>query len=100
MPDPIQAGFAQYDPGRLWMIATKWKSGSRLVLSGLPETGPLILTHQLASRPDAFRQTLARPSRSDSGRFCTISSVPSFKKSERNWMQDVGSGPVVAACWP
>ena len=52
-----------------------------------------IPAHQLASRPDAFGQTLTWPSRSDPGGFCTIRSVPSLeKKTELKRMQEVGSG--------
>jgi len=45
--------------------------------------GQMIPAHQLASRPDAFGQTLTRPSRSDPGWFCTIWSMPSLEK--QNW---------------
>ena len=72
-PDWIQAGFAQYDPGCLWKNATKSESGK--LVAGccvLPEPGPMILSHQIASGPDAFGQNLTRPSRSDPGQFCAL----------------------------
>ena len=49
----------------------KRETGSGPVAS-CQKPGPMIPAHQLASRPDAFRQTLTRPSRSDPGRVCTI----------------------------
>ena len=52
----------------------------------------MIPTHQFASRPDAFGQTLTRPSRSDPGRFCVIWSMPSSEK--RSWNGCGKSDPV------
>ena len=45
----------------------------------LPESGQMILAHQLASSPDAFCQHLTRPVTLDQGQFCTILSRPSLK---------------------
>ena len=61
-PNWIQAGFAQYDLGRLWKNATESESGKLEVGQKL---SLMIPAHQIASRPDAFGQTLTRPSRSD-----------------------------------
>ena len=49
----------------------KPETGSGRVAS-CQKPGPTIPAHRLASRPDAFGQTLTRPSRSDPGRFCTV----------------------------
>ena len=82
----------------------KWETGSGLVAS-CQKLGQVILAHQLASRPDVFGQTLTRPSRSGSGRFCAIRSMPSLEK--RNWIgcgksdpAYIWSGPILAARWP
>ena len=39
-----------------------------------PDPGRMILAHRLASRPDAFGQTLTRPFRSDPGRMREVGS--------------------------
>ena len=44
----------------------KWETGSGLV-AFCQKPGQMIPVHQLASRPDAYGQTLTRPSRSDPG---------------------------------
>ena len=48
----------------------------------------MILAHQPAFRPDESSQTLARLSRSDPGRFCTIWPIPSLEKTELKRMRD------------
>ena len=63
-------------------LVSKSGTGSGPVAS-CQKPGQMILAHQLASGPDAFDQTLTRPSRSDPGRFCTIWSTPSLEK--RSW---------------
>ena len=81
----------------------KWETSSRLVAS-CPKPGPMIPAHQLAFRPDKLSQTLARPSRSDLGWFCTVWPVPSSEKNgtekdagSRIW--HIWSGPVLAVRW-
>ena len=49
----------------------KWETGSGPVAS-CQKPGQMIPAHRLVPRPDVFGQTLTRPSRSDTGRFCTI----------------------------
>ena len=54
-------------------------------------------TGSVASGPDAFGQTLTRPSRSDLSQFSTIWSMPCHLwKTELKWMWEVGSG----ICYP
>ena len=61
----------------------KGKTGSGPVVS-CQKPGLMIPAHRLAYRPDAFHQTLTRPTRSDLGWFCTVRSMPSLVK--RNWI--------------
>ena len=60
----------------------KWETGSGPV-AYCQKPGQMIPAHQLASRPDAFGQTLTRPSWSDPGRFYTIHAF--FGKKRRGW---------------
>ena len=57
----------------------KWETGSGPVDS-CQKPGPVMPAHQLAFRPDECSQTLARPSRSDPGRFCIVWPMPSLEK--------------------
>ena len=65
---------SNYDPGRLWQTAAESLKVGRWKRAGcvLPEPGPMILAHRLASGPDAFGQNLTRPSRLDLGQLYTI----------------------------
>ena len=45
--------------------------------------GSVFLAHWLASGPDAFDPNLTRPSRFDSGQFCTIWPRPSLEKQNQ-----------------
>ena len=82
-----------------------WKSetGSGLGAS-CQKPGSMISAHQLATRPDAFGQTLTRPSRSNPGQFCKVWSMPLLEKMELYQMREVGlihiwSGLILAARW-
>ena len=68
------------DCNQVW----KWKGGGRLVAS-CQKLGLMNPANEPASRPDAFRQTLTRPSRSDAGQFCTVWSMISLEKW--NWIR-------------
>ena len=52
---------------------------------------------RLASRPDAFGQTMTRPSRSVPGQFCTVCSMPSLEK--RNGI-GCGKSDLAYMIWP
>ena len=56
----ILSGMSVEEQNQVW----KWETGSGLV-AFCQKPGQMIPVHQLASRPDAFGQTLTRPSRSD-----------------------------------
>ena len=58
----------------------KSETGSGGVAS-CQKPGPMISAHHPVSRPDAFGQTLTRPSRSDPDGFCTILYMPNLKKT-------------------
>ena len=60
------------------------KSHTHKRYSHLPELGPMILAHRLASGPDPFSQILTGSSTSDLSWFCTIWSRPSLE--EWNWI--------------
>ena len=82
-PDPgwfciILSGSSVEERNRVW----KRETGSGPVAS-CQKPGQMIPAHQLASRSDAFGQTITRPSRSDPGRYCTIWSMLSLEK--RSW---------------
>ena len=102
--DQIQAGFAQYhDPVHLWKNTNDWQQAGCI----LPELGPMIIAHQLASRPDIFGQNLTWPSRLDPGQFCTIWSRLSLEEWNQtvctNWgsrIQHLWFSPILAACCP
>ena len=49
-------------------LSLKWETGSGPVVL-YQKPGQMIPAHRLVSRPDAFGQTLIRPSRSDLGQF-------------------------------
>ena len=83
----ILFGMSVEERNRVW----KWETGSG-PLASCQKQGPMIPAHQLASRPYASGQTLARPPRSDPGQFCRISTMPSFKKTELKRMREVRSG--------
>ena len=74
----ILSGMPVEERNRVW----KWETGSGPVAS-CRKPGLMIPSHQLASRPDVFGQTLTRPSRSDPGQFCTVWYIPSLEK--QNW---------------
>ena len=78
MPDPIQIQ-------------------SRLAWKHCPEAGLMILTHQLASRPDPFGQNLTQSPRDNLnlGWFCTIWSGTSVEECNQVWKRETGSRPVV-----
>ena len=98
-PNQIWAGFAQCDLGHLSKNAAESESGKHWwqASSVLPELGPLILAHQLASEPDVFGHRLTRSSRSDLGWFCTIWSRSSLK--EQNQIGCENLDPVYNAAW-
>ena len=95
----LLSGTSVEERKRVW----KWETSSRPVAS-CQKPGPIIPVHQLAFRPDECSQTLARPSRSDPGRFCTVWSMPSLEKRTENdagsRIRHVRSGPILAARWP
>ena len=55
-PNGTQAGFAQYDPGRLWKNATESEIGKMIAgpFCVLPEPARWSLAYWLASEPEAF----------------------------------------------
>ena len=123
-PNRIRAGFAQYDPGRLWQNATESERG-KLVAGRLwknateSESGKLVAGRLNSGRTGhddfgtraCFRTGSVWPnhdqaSRSDPGRFCTNMIRAVFGITETNRMRKVGSdiimrsGPILAAHWP
>ena len=73
------------------------------------EVNPRILTHRFASVPDPFAQNLARPSRSNPGRYCTLRSGTSLEirdepdagiQIRHNHFIIILSGLFLAARWP
>ena len=78
----------------VWKNATESESG-KLIAGQLHPA--IIPSHQLASRPDVFDQTLTRPSRSDPGQFCTIWSILSLEKQD--WIR-CGKSDQAHTVWP
>ena len=101
-PDPFgqnltQSARTKPDPGWFCTVLSwtsvdernriqKWETGTGPGAS-CQKPGQMIPAHRLASRPDAFGQTLTRTSRSDPGRFCTF-----FGKTELKRTREVRSG--------
>ena len=93
------SGTSVEERNRVW----NWETGSGLIAS-CQKPGQMT-AHRLAFRPDAFGQTLTRPSRSDPGQFYTILSMPSLTKNGAE--TDAGSrivhnilfSPILAARW-
>ena len=92
----LWSGTSVKEYNRVW----QWEIGSGLVASS-QKLVLMIPAHQLASRPDAFDQTLTRPSRLDLDWFCKTWSMPSLEKW--NWTicgkSDQDIQPVLAAHW-
>ena len=74
----------------------KWEI-DRGPVASCQKPGLTIPSHQLASRPDVFDQTLTRPSRSDPGQFCTIWSILSLEKQD--WIR-CGKSDQAYKVWP
>ena len=116
LPDQIhlaQSARSKLDPGwfctilsgRLWKNRTESKSGKLVAgwFKSCQKLDPLIPAHQLAFRPDEFSQILARPSRLDPGRFCTVDPYLWKNGTEKDAVSriwNIRSGPILAAHWP
>ena len=79
-------------------ICIRWGSAGK----HWPEAGQMILTQQLASRPDQFGQNLTQSARtkSDQGWLCTILSRMSAEEQNQVWKLETGSRLVVSCQKP
>ena len=81
-PDPgwFCTILSQYYPGHLWNNGTESQSGKLVAGQLRPARNRARWFLHTGLRPDAFSQTLTRPSRWDPGRFCTKWSTLSLAK--------------------